>query len=109
MTPPVALSPWRRRAIRVFWGHAALVVIAGIVLLATISDANAGYPALFFGGIVAAVSVPVWIVAFALGAMALVRREPRPLAAIVIVVLSGLLLAACLPVAYRILKAVVGA
>jgi len=99
-------APWRRRALRVFWGHAALVMIAGIVLLATITDANAGYPALFFGGLVAALSVPVWIVAFVLAAIALVRREPRPLAPVVVLALSGLLLTACLPVAYRIVKAI---
>jgi uncharacterized membrane protein YczE len=91
-----------------FWGHAALVAIAGIVLLVTITDANAGYPALFFGGIVAAVSVPVWMLSFAFAAMALIRREPLPLGTVVVAVLSGLLLAACLPVAYRIVKAILG-
>jgi len=99
-------APWRRRALRVFWGHTALLLIVVVVLLATITDANAGYPALFFSGVVAALSVPVWIVAFALAAIALIKREPRPLATVVVVVVSGLLLAACLPVAYRIVKAI---
>ena len=99
---------WRRRALRLFWGHAAIVAVAAVVLLVTITDANAGYPALFFGGLVAALSAPVWMLSFAFAAIALVRREPLPLATVVVVVLSGLLLAACLPIAYRIAKAMLG-
>jgi hypothetical protein len=104
-----AAAPYRRRALRLFWGHAALVLLAFVVLLATITDANAGYPALFFGGLVVAASVPVWIASSALAAIALVRREPRPVAVVVVLALGGALLVTCLPTAWGIATRLAGA
>ena len=104
-----APAPFRRRALRLFWGHAALLVVAVVLLLLSITDANAGYPALFFGGLVVAASVPVWIVSCAFAAIALVRREPRPLAVVVVLVLSGSLATACFPTAWGLARAVMGA
>ena len=74
-----------------------------------IDDANAGYPALFFAGLVLAASVPVWIVSLAFGGIALARREPGPVAPLFVVVLSVVLLLMALPSAYRVVRAILGA
>lgn len=40
-----------RWAFGLFGGYFAIAVVLAVVLLATITDANAGLPALFFGGV----------------------------------------------------------
>jgi hypothetical protein len=58
--------------------------------LATINDINAGYPALFFGGLYAAAGLPVFIASTVLAGKSLARREPHRLAVI------GVLIICCL-------------
>ena len=97
---------FRRRALRLFVGHLLLAAVTLIVLLVGITDANAGYPALFFAGILAAVSLPVWVITSVFAAISLARREPRPAIAGGLLAISGLLSLAVAPIAFGILKGV---
>jgi|KBSMisStandDraft_5_1062788.scaffolds.fasta_scaffold451673_2 hypothetical protein len=77
----------------VFWlfgGWLGCGVVVAVVLLATITDANAGYPALFFGGLFLATAVPVSLACAILAASSLRRQEPYPRAMIALLVISAL-------------------
>jgi hypothetical protein len=86
--PPgsTAPAPFRRWAVRLFVGYLAVGALAIGAMLASITAANAGYPALFLLTLFVAVSLPVWIVVAALAAISLVRREPGPRAAWIVLI-----------------------
>jgi len=101
-------SRFRRWALRLFVSHLLLAVVTMIVLVVTITDQNAGYPALFFAGLLAALSFPVWIATIVLAAVSLVRREPRPLISVGLLAICALLALAVAPIALNILKGIAG-
>jgi hypothetical protein len=54
-------------------------VILVVILVASITDANAGYPALFFGSVFLVIAVPVCVLGAVLAGVSLIKREPyRP-------------------------------
>lgn len=67
------------------------VVVLVIVLLLSITDANAGYPALFFGGILLATVPPAGVACAILAAVSLLRHEAHRAAMIGVLVVSCLL------------------
>jgi hypothetical protein len=71
-----------RWALGLFGGYLISAVVVAVILLATINDVNAGYPALFFGALYAAAGLPVFIASAVLAAKSLARREPHRLAVI---------------------------
>jgi hypothetical protein len=79
-----------RWALGLFGGYLIFAVVVAVILLATINDINAGYPALFFGGLYAAAAIPVFILSAVLAAKSLARPEPYRLAVI------GVLIVCCL-------------
>jgi len=92
-----------RWAIGLFAGYLILAVVVAAILLATINDVNAGYPALFFGGLYAVAAAPVFIASAVLAGKSLAQREPYRLAVI------GVLIICCmwaLAVVRRILQAI---
>ena len=50
-----------RWVLRLFGGYLIGGVILVVILLASITDANAGYPALFFGSVLLVIAVPVCV------------------------------------------------
>jgi len=66
-------------------------VVLAVVLLATITDVNAGYPALFFGGLFMMTAVPVAVACAVLAGASLKRREPYRRAMIGLLVISSLI------------------
>jgi len=85
----------RRRLYRWAFGLLGGWLICGVilaaVLLASITDANAGYPALFFGALFMATAAPVCIACAILAGASLRRREPHRLAVIGLLVVSSLI------------------
>jgi drug/metabolite transporter superfamily protein YnfA len=79
-----------RWALGLFGGYLIFAVVVALVLLATINDVNAGYPALFFGGLYAAAGLPVFIASAVFSAKSLARREPHRLAVIGVLVICCL-------------------
>jgi len=79
-----------RWVLGLFGGYLFFAVVVAVILLATINDINAGYPALFFGGLYAAAAIPVFIASVVFAAKSLARPEPYRLAVI------GVLIVWCL-------------
>jgi hypothetical protein len=79
-----------RWAIGLFAGYLVLAVIVAAILLVTINDVNAGYPALFFGGLYALAAAPVFIASAVLASKSLAKREPYRLAVICVLVICCL-------------------
>ena len=100
MTSPGELgTPGRvpRRRLRYRWafglfgGWLVCGVVLAVVLLASITGANAGYPALFFGALFMATAAPVCIACAVLAGASLSRHEPYRLAMIGLLVISSLI------------------
>ncbi|HTO45127.1 MAG TPA: hypothetical protein VML56_13705 [Burkholderiales bacterium] len=79
-----------RWAFGLFGGYLVFGVVLAIVLLAAITDANAGYPSLFFAGAFALAGVPVFAACAALAVKSLAKREPHRLAVIGVLIISCL-------------------
>jgi hypothetical protein len=79
-----------RWALGLFGGYLIFAVVVAVILLATINDINAGYPALFFGGLYAAAGLPIFSASAVLAAKSLTRREPHRLAVISVLVICCL-------------------
>lgn len=80
-----------RWALSLFGGYAIFGVVVLAVLLVSITDANAGYPALFFGALFMASAMPVCALCAVFAAVSLAKREPHRLAVGGVLVVSGLL------------------
>ncbi len=79
-----------RWALGLFGGYLIFGIVLAVILLTTITDANAGYPALFFGGLFAAAGFPISVACAVLAGKSLARREPRRLAVISVLIISCL-------------------
>lgn len=79
-----------RWVIGLFVGYLVCGIVLAVVLYLSITDANAGYPALFFGGLFAAAGLPVFIACAVLAVKSVVKGEPHRLAVV------GVLLVCCL-------------
>lgn len=97
-------SRFRRWALRLFATYMLLAVATVVVLIASISDVNADSPVMVAGGILSLVSLPIWITVAVLAAISLVRREPRPLIAVGLLVLCLVLSFAIGPIGLDILR-----
>jgi hypothetical protein len=78
-----------RWAFGLLWGWLICGVVLAVVLLASITDVNAGYPALFFGGLFMMTAAPVAIACAVLAGASLKRREPYRRAMIGLLVISS--------------------
>ena len=74
-----------------FGGWLICAVVLAVVLLVSITDANAGYPALFFGGLFLMTAAPVAVACAVLAGASLKRREPYRRAMIGLLVISSLI------------------
>ena len=68
-----------RWALGLFGGWLICAVVLVAVLLASITGANAGYPALFFGALFTATAAPVCVPCAILAGASLRRHEPHRL------------------------------
>ena len=64
-----------RWVFRLYGGYLIGGVILVVILLASITDTNAGYPALFFGSVLLVIAVPVCVLGAVLAAVSLTKRE----------------------------------
>ena len=81
------------RAVFRLLGGYVLVLVAGVGgLLLSITDANAGYPALFFGGVLLGTSPAIGAVLALLAGLSLKKHEPYRGAMILVLVLSCLVI-----------------
>jgi hypothetical protein len=79
-----------RWVFRLYGGYLIAFAVAVVLLLASITDANAGMPALFLGGVLLATAIPACVINAVLAGFSLVRREPyRP-------AMIGTIIASCL-------------
>lgn len=90
----------------VFGGYLIGGVVLAVILLASITDANAGYPALFFGGVFLATAAPAGSVCAVLAGVSLMRREPYRRTMVGVLVVSCLVVWNFLGTAVRLMEGV---
>ena len=79
-----------RWVFRLYGGYLLGFAVVAALLLASITGANAGLPALFLGGVLVAAAVPACAIGAVLAGVSLMRREPYQPAMI------GIIIASCL-------------
>ena len=75
-----------------------------LALVASIAEGDPDSPAMVIGGILASLSMPVWITTGALAAISLIRREPRPLIAAGLLVICAVLVFIVAPTGLKFLR-----
>jgi len=79
-----------RWVFHLYRGYLIAFAVAVVLLLASITSANAGLPALFLGGVLFATAIPACAIGGVLAGVSLMRREPyRP-------AMIGTIIASCL-------------
>jgi hypothetical protein len=96
-----------RWVLGLFGGYLIGGVVLAVILLLSITDANAGYPALFFGSIFVATAAPACVVCAVLAGVSLMRREPYRPATIAVLVVSCLVAWNFLGPAFRLFEGLV--
>jgi hypothetical protein len=88
----VGRTRYYRWVFRLYAAYLIGFAIIAVLLLTSITGANAGLPALFLGGVLVATSVPACAIGAVLAGVSVMKREPyRP-------VMIGIVIASCLMV-----------
>jgi hypothetical protein len=87
--------------VRLYGAYLLAAVLLLVVALASITDANAGYPALFLAGVLMATAAPVCVTGAVLAGLSLLRREPYRPAMAAVLVASCVIALKCAGIAVR--------